>query len=113
MINAVTLTFFAFLALFTAIGVYSVKRTKNTPEDSLLVVRALGGRLNAPVALTMQLGGIATALIWDKVLLYGGYAYAALPGMLFGFAVYGLAWIAVWRHEQETQEQSKVAAPEG
>ena len=67
----------------------------------LLVVRALGGRVNMPVALTMQLGGMATVVIWDKVLFYGGYAYAALPGMIFGFVVYGVAWFLIFRHEQE------------
>lgn len=73
----------------------------------LLVMRSLGGRINVPVALTMQLGGMATVLVWDKVLFYGGHVYAAMPGMLFGFAVYGVAWIAIFRHEQEAQEQSE------
>lgn len=58
----------------------------------LIVVRALGGRITMPVAVTMLVGGVTTVFVWDRVLLYGSYAYAALPGMLFGFSVYAIWW---------------------
>lgn len=78
----------------------------------LLVVRSLGARITAPVALAMLLGGLATVIIWDKVLLYNAYAYAALPGMSAGFAIYAAAWFFSLRHEQETPEQAKEALSE-
>jgi len=63
----------------------------------LLVVRSLGLPISMPVALTMMLGGVATVILWDQGLGYGPIAYAALPGMLFGFVVYGAFWLRTTR----------------
>ncbi len=72
----------------------------------LLVIRALGRPITAPVALSMMLGGFATVIIWDKALEYGSYAYAALPGMAVGFVIYLAVSAVLPRPEQgdvETQ----------
>lgn len=66
----------------------------------LLVIRALDAPITAAAALLMMLTGLGTVLVWDKVLQYEGYAFAALPGMMAGFAVYGMLWLLFLRHEQ-------------
>jgi sodium/proline symporter len=72
----------------------------------LLVIRALDKPIDARVALAMLLTGMTTVLVWDLALHYGSYAYAALPGMLMGFAVYGVAWALYLRHEQVQEKTS-------
>lgn len=67
----------------------------------LLVVRALGLRMTTPVAVAMMIAGMATVIIWDKILLLGNHAYAALPGMCVGFIVYAVAHLVGIGHEQE------------
>lgn len=56
----------------------------------LLVVRAFGGRINAPLAVIMMLAGLGTVLVWDLALGLGGQVYAAMPGILAGFVTYAI-----------------------
>lgn len=54
----------------------------------LLVVRALGTRITAPVALAMMIAGIGAVLVWRFQLVWQGHVYDALPGMVAGTVVY-------------------------
>ena len=58
----------------------------------LLIVRALGARINAAAALAMMTAGIAAVLVWRFALHWQGYVYDALPGMLAGTVVYLVAF---------------------
>ncbi len=59
----------------------------------LLTVNALGGTPSHATSLAMMLGGIATMLAWRFAGL-SSLTYEILPGLLAGFAIYGIAWLA-------------------
>lgn len=61
----------------------------------LVVVRALARPITMPVALVMIVAGLVTVVLWNEVLAYDGYTYAALPGMLVGSIVYLIASVTV------------------
>jgi sodium/proline symporter len=60
----------------------------------LLAVQALRWPVSNLVGVLMMLGGLATALLWRYALRLSDSMYEVLPGMLAGFAVYGLARLA-------------------
>jgi sodium/proline symporter len=56
----------------------------------LLVIRCLGRRVTSATAIAMMLGGLFAVLAWKYGFGYGVGLNEALPGMLAGFAVYGI-----------------------
>lgn len=54
----------------------------------LVLLRALGRQVSAPLALSMMGAGLAGVLLWRYGLGLSGAMYEVLPGMLMGFAVY-------------------------
>ncbi len=63
----------------------------------LLILRVWRFPVSATVGVTMMLGGLATAAIWNGVLKLSGSIYEVLPGMLAGFLVYGVARLLNWQ----------------
>ena len=57
----------------------------------ILAAQTLGWPLNNTVGSAMILGGLGTALVWRYGLGLSGSLYEVLPGMLVGFAIYGIA----------------------
>lgn len=68
----------------------------------LLVIRALAMPVTTSIALAMIGGGLVVVVMWNRVLGFGGYTYAALPGMASGFGIYLAAWVAVLRGKRDT-----------
>jgi sodium/proline symporter len=56
----------------------------------LLVIRSLGRSVTSTTALAMMIGGFLAVLGWKYGLGYGAGLNEALPGMLAGFAIYGI-----------------------
>ena len=57
----------------------------------LVVVQLLGARPDQRTAITMMIAGFATTLIWRHGLALNGILMELVPGMLAGFAVWGLS----------------------
>jgi sodium/proline symporter len=56
----------------------------------LLVIRCTDRSVTSATALAMMIGGLLSVLGWKYGLGYGAGLYEALPGMLTGFAIYGI-----------------------
>jgi hypothetical protein len=56
----------------------------------LLVIRCLGRSVTSTTAIEMMIGGLVAVLGWKYGLGYGVGLNEALPGMLAGFAIYGI-----------------------
>ncbi|NRB07556.1 MAG: sodium/proline symporter [Richelia sp.] len=64
----------------------------------LLILTVWQCPVNIPVAITMMGVGIATALIWNLGFNLSSAVYEALPGMVAGIAVYGVAQLLEHHH---------------
>lgn len=68
----------------------------------LMLVRTMGWRVSAPLALAMMAAGLATVLVWLFALELSGAIYEALPGMVAGMVVYAVgALVTGGSREQE------------
>ena len=56
----------------------------------LLIIQVFGKPINTQVAISMMLGGIATAIIWNSVLGFSSGMYEVLPGMAVSGLIYGV-----------------------
>lgn len=69
----------------------------------LLIVRVLRRPVASPVALAMMVGGLGTVLGWWQLApALQNSVYAVLPGMVAGFAVYGIGGIVLRLTEKTT-----------
>lgn len=75
--NVFALGVFAWSALASGLG-------------PLLMIRAWKWPINTPVGVAMMVTGIAIAAGWNKIFQLSSSIYEVLPGMVSGFAVYGL-----------------------
>jgi len=57
----------------------------------LLVVRAMGWRINTAIAMAMMVGGALAIRVWRFDLQWHGAIYDAMPGMVTGFLIYFVA----------------------
>ena len=76
--NMYALVVFAWSALGSALG-------------PLLMLRVWRQPVSAPVGVAMMVVGLGTAALWNWGFNLSAAVYEALPGMLAGFAVYGVA----------------------
>jgi sodium/proline symporter len=56
----------------------------------LLVIRCIDRSVTSATAVAMMIGGLLAVLGWKYGLGYGPGLYEALPGMLMGFAIFGI-----------------------
>lgn len=59
----------------------------------ILAVRCWRLPLDSRVGVMMMLGGITTAVLWNRVLHLSSSIYEVLPGMAIGFLIYAVAWL--------------------
>ena len=78
--NDIALSFFAFLAIFTGIGIYAAKRKQETPEDYLLASRSVS-------PLLVALSAVATQ--------NSGFMFIGLTGMAYASGLKDAAWFAI------------------
>ncbi len=57
----------------------------------ILMLRVWRFPISNAVGVTMMLGGIVTAVIWNGVLQFSSSVYEVFPGMLAGFVIYAIA----------------------
>lgn len=55
----------------------------------LLIIKVFNQPINTQIAISMMLGGIATAIIWNSVLGFSSGMYEVLPGMAVSGLIYG------------------------
>ena len=76
--NVFALGVFAWSALASGLG-------------PILMLRVWRFPISNAVGVTMMLGGITTAVIWNGVLQFSSSVYEVFPGMLAVFFVYAIA----------------------
>ncbi|MGD1903294.1 MAG: hypothetical protein ACFB9N_13760 [Geitlerinemataceae cyanobacterium] len=93
--NVLALVRFAWAALAAGLG-------------PLLMLRAWQRPLDTGVGVAMMVGGVLVAVVWNAVLQLSDSIYEALPGMLTGFAIYGVWW---WFAGRDRQHPAEAANP--
>jgi len=64
----------------------------------------MGRTPHTQTAVAMMVGGFFAVLTWKYGLGYGIGLYEALPGMLTGFAIYGIGEV-VWGRSEPTADR--------